>query len=299
MKYAINKITKKKMMEYGFIAVMTFLHVIHFAMFYIYVNANAITMGFRDEITNNFTLRYFEIFKMDITSPTSIIKESITNTLLTFFVQNVIVFPIALLFSYFLYKKIAGYKYFRIVFFLPNIISAVVLTTLYRYILNGPIADLMMNMLDLEVPPLLLDSEKYAMQSTLLYIIWVSLGSNMVIHSGTLARIPAEIVDSCKIDGAGFFTELIHISIPLIWPTLSTLILLNIVSIFGASGPTLLLTNGNYGTSTLSFWIYRSTVITPNYHYASAVGLVFTCIGVPIAFFSKWIMGKISTGEEF
>lgn len=295
----LKNISQKKKVEYGFVAALTFLHVIHFLVFYVYINASAITMGFRDEITNKFTFRYFEIFAMDINSPTSLIKESLINTLLTFFVQNAIVFPISLLFSYFLYKKIMAYKYFRIVFFLPNIISAVVLTTLFRYIMNGPIAGIMMDWMSLDAPPLLLNSERYAMTSTLIYIIWTSLGSGMVIHCGTLARIPAEIVDSCKIDGAGFFTELIHISIPLIWPTLSTLILLNFIGIFGTSGPTLLLTNGSYGTCTISFWIYRSTVITPSYHYASAVGFVFTCIGVPLAFFCRWLLSKVGSEEEF
>ena len=90
MRCSINRLTKKKKLEYGFVAVMTVFHIINFFIFYVYVNVDALTMGFRDELTNQFTWRYFEIFKMDIFSPMSPLKESLTNTLLTFFVQNII-----------------------------------------------------------------------------------------------------------------------------------------------------------------------------------------------------------------
>ena len=294
-----NSIKKSKLVEYGFVLMMTIVPFVYFLIFYVYVNFNSIKMAFEDEITGTFTLRYFEIFWGELNSPTSVISESLINTLKFFVLDNIIIFPLSLFFSYLLYKKIAGYKYFRIIFFLPSIISAVVLTTLYRYILNGPISEIMAKMLNMETPPLLLNSEKYALSSIMFYKIWLGIGMNMVIHSGTLSRIPGEIVDSCKIDGAGFYTEFITMSIPLIWPTLSTLILLNIVGIFGASGPILLFTQGEYGTSTIAYWIYRSTVITPNYNYASAVGLVFTLVGLPIVFMARWLMNKVGEGEEF
>lgn len=295
----LKNVPKKRWLEIGFVASLTVLHFINWLVFYLFVNARGIFMGFFDEFTGEFTTRYFEVFFTELTSKSSELSISIRNTFITFGVQNFIVFPAALLFSYFLYKKIWAYKYFRIVFFLPNIISQVVLVTLFRYIMNGPIADILQDWMGLSAPPLLLNSEQYAMKSIMIYIVWVSLGSNMVILGGTFSRIPAELVDSCKLDGAGFFKELWHISIPLIWPTLSTMILLNFVSLLGASGPVLLFTNGGYGTSTISFWMYSKTVVVPNHYYASAVGIVFSCVAVPLSFGVKALTDKIGTEVEF
>ena len=147
------------------------------------------------------------------------------------------------------------HRYLQIVFFLPSIISAMVMVTLFKNIMNGPVAEIWATIFGLQNQPLFFDSTRYALKSIMVYMVWTGLANNMVIFSGTMARVPAEILESGKMDGVGFWRELVQLVVPLIWPTLSTLILLQFIGIFTASGPILLFTQGKWGTYTISYWI--------------------------------------------
>ena len=298
----MENVVKKKKIKWdqaSFVAFTTSIPLLMFCVFYVYVNYSSIRMAFVDEYTNQGTWKYFELFFKEMGKADGDLIISLKNTLRYFVLQNFILFPLSVLFSYFLYKKIYGYKWFRIIFFMPSIISGVVLSTIFRYMVNGPISDMVQEWFNMEYPPLFFNSPKYANSTIMVYVFWLGLAGQMIIFSGTMARIPHEIVESSKIDGAGFFREFVSICIPLIWPTLSTLILMNVIGIFGASGPVILFTRGQYGTSTLSYWIYEATAVAPNYHYASAVGLVMTAVTIPIVFICRWVMNKINSGVEY
>ena len=79
-----------------------------------------------------------------------------------------------------------------------------------------------------------------------------------------------------------------------VWPTLSTMILMSSIGVFTADGPLLLFTQGQYKTMTLNFWIFGMTTgigAVTDYEYASAVGLIFTILGLPIVFAVNKILG--------
>ena len=187
----------------------------------------------------------------------------------------------------------------QIVFFLPSIISAMVMVTLFKNIMNGPVAEIWATIFGLQNQPLFFDSTRYALKSIMVYMVWTGLANNMVIFSGTMARVPAEILESGKMDGVGFWRELVQLVVPLIWPTLSTLILLQFIGIFTASGPILLFTQGKWGTYTISYWIYEYTVVMHNYNYASAAGLFFTVIGLPVIYVAKYFLNKLDKNVEY
>ena len=94
-----------------------------------------------------------------------------------------------------------------------------------------------------------------------------------------------------------------NIVIPLIFPTVSTMMILSLTGIFGAGGPILLFTNGDYNTSTLGFWIFQQVYGTGaiggtgNYGPVSAAGLVFTLIGFPIIMVVKKLLDKVPDVE--
>lgn len=83
--------------------------------------------------------------------------------------------------------------------------------------------------------------------------------------------------------------------VPLIWPTMSTLLILNLTGIFGAGGPILLFTKGAAKTTTIGYWIFDKIKYhgTAAYNEVSAVGLLFTLVGVPVILFFKWLIEKI------
>lgn len=121
----------------------------------------------------------------------------------------------------------------------------------------------------------------------------------MLLLSGALARIPVEVLESARLDGIGTGRELVSMIVPLVWPTMSTILILNMTGLFGASGPILLFTKGQWGTSTIGYWIFDKVAFVgiSAYNEVAAAGLIFTAIGVPIIMFFKWLLERIPAVE--
>ena len=133
-------------------------------------------------------------------------------------------------------------------------------------------------------------------QPLLLHKIWVGFAGNIVIYGGAFARIPEDVLESARIDGVNWWQEFTKIIIPMVWPTVALHAVMMICGIFNASGEVFLLTEGKYGTMTLSTWMYMQVyqvagdVTTSNvFNYMSAVGMVMTIIAVTISLgVRKW-----------
>ena len=187
-----------------FIVGMLSIAIVHFLVFWLYVNLSSILMAFKN-VTIEGTKWGFGNFKIMFDSfrnPTSELRGAFVNTMIFFAVNLLIKLPLTFICSYFLYKKIKGYKYYRFVFFLPSIISAVVLTSLLKYMVNpgGPLPRIYEMLWGREAPLFLADSD-YALGVILFYTIWSGFGVNIILFQGAMSRIPPEIIEAGKIDG--------------------------------------------------------------------------------------------------
>ena len=264
--------------------------VINWLVTYVYVNLDAFTMAFTDR-TGAFTLENFVRFWNEMQNRDSDIRTAFRNTFLTFGVI-MLLFPTQILVSYFIYKKIPGSGIYRIVFFLPSIIFSVALSMIFMRIVgvNGVVAQTVQRALGLDYVPDLLADSRFANITVLLHMVWLGIPGDLIIWGGTFARIPEEVLESGKIDGVNWWQEFTKITVPLVWPTVALKMVLNCCAVFGSSGAVFLLTKGNYGTMTLTAWMYlqiynnTGTHETSNvYNYMSAVGLVLTVIAVSIS----------------
>lgn len=116
--------------KYLFVYLMLLPAAINFAVFYVAINVNSFVMAFQHPVgigTDGFIIEYgFENFARlirELGVPTNDVSVALRNTLYYFITNLLITVPLSYLFSYFLYKKMWGYKFFRIVFFLPSIIQ--------------------------------------------------------------------------------------------------------------------------------------------------------------------------------
>lgn len=290
------KITKSKRKEYIFIAGMLAIPIAHFIVFWIYVNSSSILMAFqRNDVYGQpqWSMFWFQSLWEELLRTDSTLWIAIRNTLIYFGCNVCVILPISVFLCYFLYKRIWGYKIFRVIFYLPSIISASIMVVLFKYIIaiDGPIGLLITQGFDAPYPQFLADS-RYAMGTIIFYVITFGFGSNIVLLSGAMGHIDEEIIDAGKIDGVSMFGELTKIVIPLIWPTLSTLIIFAFVGLFGSSGPILLFTEGEWGTTTISYWIYEKVYFGQTYNYPAAIGLTFTLIGTPITLLMRRLLNR-------
>ena len=135
------------------------------------------------------------------------------------------------------------------------------------------------------------------------YTIWTGFTTDVLLFTGGMARIPTEIIEAAKLDGCGPAREVVSIVLPLIWPTISTQIVLLFTNIFSAGGPVLFLTNGKYETTTIAFWIFTQVYGsgqlggTGSYNLVSCTGMSFTLISVPLILGIRKLMSKVDAVE--
>lgn len=290
-----------------FIITLLALPVLQFCVFYIYVNFSSIIMAFRTLEKGKWvwSLKNFDSLFKEIGTEGSIFWSSLKNTGL-FFIQGFITSIITgFIITYFLYSGIPGAKTFRILLFLPGLLSSVVIVQLFSMVVSyeGPVAYIIQQIKDLPEKPILLGETKYAMKTLLAYNIWFGLAGNMVLYLGALNRIPKDVLEYAKLDGVNWVRELFQIILPLVWPTMITFITIQITGLFGASGPIFLFTQGAYNTRTIAYWlwekIYQKPATSPELNYGSAIGLFFTLVALPIVFGVRWGMNKMQDAVEY
>ena len=289
----------KKLKDTIFVYFLIALPLIEFFTIYVYTNVDSFFLAFtrNGEFAG---LVNFEMLWNEVRAPGSELLIAIRNTFI-YFGAGLVLFVLSIFLSYFFYKKIAAYKAFRFILYMPAIISPVVFVSLFQNITNpnGAIeAIIKMFSPDFKMPSLLFRSET-ATWTMVVYVIWMGWTKNMLYLGGSLARIPVEVLESARLDGVGPWTELTKILVPLLLPTLSTLLLLDVVGILSSSGPILLFTKGAYKTTTISYWMFTMVYATGENAYAkaSAAGMCLTVIMFPVVYTMRWLIGKIDSVE--
>ncbi|MGI6713890.1 MAG: carbohydrate ABC transporter permease [Bacilli bacterium] len=285
-----------------FIFALLIIPVLNYLIFFVYVNFRSITLAFQFTTSSGteWSLYNFQRFFKEIQIPELDISTAVKNNILLFVQGTLIGTPLCLLLSYFLYKKIKGYKIFRVIFFLPSIISAVVLVGLFKNIFatNGPINGLLSSILGRTVDIEWMVDDNITMYIILFFCLWSGFGGGMILFTGAMNRIPKDVLEYARLDGCSSFRELFQIIIPMIWPTLSTQLLFSISSIFVASGPILLFTKGQFKTMTIGYFILEQ-VEWGSYEYPAAIGLFFTLISIPIILITRKLFNATLEDIEY
>lgn len=294
----VKRAQKKKInkMRTAFILFCITAPILQFFIFYIYTNFSSILMAFTNS-RGEWSFENFIRFGNELIDKNSEISIAIKNTFITFGIM-LVAYPFKVLVSYFIYKKVPGYNIYRILFFLPSIIFGVAVAMIFTRMIgvNGFVAEWVGNMLGLDETPELLADSRFANFTIWAQMLWLGFPGDLIIWGGTFARIPEEVLESASLDGVTWWQEFTHIIVPLVWPTVSLQMVLMFCGIFSASGNVWLLTRGQYGTHTLSSWMYEMLYANSGgsyssnvYNYLSAVGLILTVIAVAISMvIRKW-----------
>ena len=305
----VKKKKRNSVQRQLFIVGLLAVPIIQFCIFYIYVNFSSIIMAFRTLEKGKWvwSMNNFEALFKEIKTEDSIFWISLKNTGLYFIQGFTTSIVTGFIISYFLYSGVPGAKVYRILLFLPGMISSVVIVLLFSMFVGrgGPIPWIVQQVKDLPVRPVLLGESKYATKTLLAYNIWFGLAGNLVLYLGAFNRIPKDVLEYGKLDGVSWVRELFQIILPLVWPTMITFITIQITGLFGASGPIFLFTQGEYKTSTVAYWLWdkiykvKGVSTSPQLNYASAIGLFFTLIALPIVFAVRWGLGKLQENIEY
>ena len=272
---------------------------IHLIIFWFGVQVETVKLAFTDYWTGEFGFANFKWAWEQLFCGTSAMAMPVAfrNTMY-FFLLGLALVPITMFFAYLIFRKSIGYGFSRVTLYLPGAVGGIMLALLYANLMSstGPVMQTVAQATGQET----VVSMRYtnSIWYVMIFDIFVGVGGNLMIWLGAMARIPTELIEVGKLEGIGPFTEFRKVVLPLIWPTFITMITLQIVGIFGASGSVLALTGGENNTNTIAFWMYINVLsgLTSEYGNVAAVGLIFTAITVPIVITGRMIMNRF--GEE-
>ncbi|NEE03056.1 sugar ABC transporter permease [Phytoactinopolyspora halotolerans] len=178
-------------------------------------------------------------------------------------------------------RPLPGRAVLRALFFVPMVAAGVVVGVIMSWIFNTDygVANNLLGVVGLDRVPWL-TSPQWAMFTLILVVVWTRVGFCMVIYLGALQSIPNELKEAAAIDGASRWQRFWSVTWPLLRPTTSILLILNVVFSLQAFDVIYVMTGGGPGFSTtvLIQYVFRAAFIDARMGYAAALGLVLVAI---------------------
>lgn len=158
---------------------------------------------------------------------------SMQNTILLVVVVTMVTFAFALIFASILtHENVKGKNLFRVIFYIPNILSVVVISGVFSAIYkpeNGMLNSIISMFAGKTVTVLWKDAP-LVMVSIIIAMIWQAIGYYMVMYMASMASVPESLYESASLDGAGRMRQFFQITIPLIWTNIRTTLTFFIIS---------------------------------------------------------------------
>lgn len=202
---------------------------------------------------------------------------SFLNSIKVSFLFVLYTVPITIILSLFLAvitnEKLKGNKFFQMIFSSQLGISGAASSAILLFFFH-PTLGTINNMLGFFGIPNIgwLTSPEWALFSVALATVWMGLSLNFILLLGGLQNIPDDLYESATVDGAGYWTHLFKIKIPLLSPVLFFVTIINFINSFQSFGQIHILTEGgpSEATNLIVYSIYRESFIYGNYGFASA-----------------------------
>ncbi|MBQ9481701.1 MAG: sugar ABC transporter permease [Clostridia bacterium] len=298
-----KRVLSKRRKDMIFVACLVFVPLMQYFVFYICVNFNSILLAFQQynigdgETPGRYVFAGFVNFKKiyDEFISDGLILSCVKNSLMFYLINLVVGTGLGLTFSYYIARKRFASKLFKLILFMPSIISSIVLVTLFKYFANYAVPQIINNTFGTNVKALI-STRQTAFGSIVFYNIWAGFGTAILLYSGAMSNVSESVIEAAKIDGAGPVREFIHVVLPLIFPTFKTFIV-NGVAIVFASDMCLF---SFFGTDaerylwTFGYYLLRGARLASlsEYPYLAAIGVVLTMVCVPLTFSVRYLLTK-------
>lgn len=255
-------------------------YIIHLMLFFIYpVIFSVILVFHRWDIVTPMEfvgLKNIERIFMD-----EVFFQSLINTGIFLFLHIPLQIIVALFFAVVLNKKIVARGFFRTLYFLPVVVSGVVVTIIFQQLFSyddGLLNQLLLSINLSQVPWLV--SKSWAMPSIALMATWKNVGLYIILFMAGLQSIPEQLYEAARLDSANDWQQFYHITLPMLNPTMVTVVVLSIIGGFSLFIEPYVMTGGGPMNSTLSaiLYIYNQAFNFAHMGYAATLGLFFAAI---------------------
>lgn len=193
-------------------------------------------------------------------------------------VQLIVGIIVAVLF----YEETAGWKFFRNVFYLPQIISSVVIGYLFSVFFSyrGPV-NTILKAFGLQGKEWL--GEKWsAILIIIICLVWVNIGWQAMLGLGGMGAIPPSVFEAARLDGAGYWQRLFKITIPMLGRTIEYSCIMSVIWVLTGLFPFIYSMTGGgpgYDTTTIDYMVYlKSFGSSSEMGYACAMSVILLII---------------------
>ena len=207
--------------------------------------------------------------------------QAIYNTLRFLVVHIPLQILIALALAELLNRTVRGASFFRAAFFLPVIVSGVVVTILWQQLLSFNSGLLNRLLTAIALPRVAwLDDPAVAMYSIAVMATWKNVGLYVILFLVGLQSVPEQYYEAADMEGATSWQKFRHITFPIINPTIFTVVVLSTISGFSLFIEPYIMTEGGPMNTTLSAVMYIYKQAFQYYHmgYSATLGFCFALI---------------------
>ena len=206
--------------------------------------------------------------------------QAFQNQILLIVLVTIITFAFALVFAYILSReKIKGQGFFRVIFYIPNILSIVVISAIFSAIYK-PNTGLLNSIIGIfkhsDDQILWLGDQKVVIYSIVIAMVWQAIGYYMVMYMASMANVSESLYESASLEGAGKIYQFFTITIPLIWTNIRTTLTFFVISTINMSFllVTAMTSGGPDGASSVFLsYMYQEAYTNSSYGYGMAIGV--------------------------
>lgn len=217
--------------------------------------------------------------------------KAILNTLFFLLVHIPLQIVVALALAYFLNQKLLFRGFFRASFFLPVVISGVVVTILWQqlYGLDSGLINRVLISLGLGRVEWL-TNWRIAMAAIAIMATWKNVGLYVILFLVGLQAVPASYYEAAEVEGATAWQQFRYITLPAINPTIFMVVILSTIGGFSLFIEPYIMTGGGPLNSTLSAMLYIYKQAFEYYHmgYSAALGLSFALLILIVVMVQKY-----------
>lgn len=283
--------------------------ILHFCVFYIGINFNSFLLSFQKITLDTANGGYVKIFTFDTFKDvfalisSKIILKATGMSILSYAVTQIISLPLSLFFSYYIAKKFKFAGFFRVILFLPSILSGLVMATLYQYFIDYSVMGIVEKILGTKglIKPMQ-QGEVTQYCILMFYNIWIGFGSGVLLYSNTMSGISPEIYDAAAIDGAVGFNEFRYVSLPLSFSTISVFLVTGITTIFTHQQSLYTFFGDSAPFQTLGYYVFVQTNAAngnlTHYPKLACLGLVMSAVCIPITLTLRHLLEKHGPNEN-
>jgi multiple sugar transport system permease protein len=187
---------------------------------------------------------------------------------------------------------------FRTLYFLPVVTTLVAVAVVWRFLYHPRVGLLNQALGALGIPSVdWLGDPAFAMPAIIVMAVWKSFGFNMVIFVAGLQAIPVHLYEAARLDGAGAWQQLRHVTLPMLAPTTSFVLLMTLIGNFQLFAEPYVMTQGGPGDATRSLvlLLYEQGFRWWNLGQAAAIAFVLFAIILAVSLAARGV-GLLRTG---